>query len=59
MEIDHVKQVCEHEPCRCEVEGGQPYCSEYCRNAAEFTDEPEDPEDRVGCGCGHAACDRG
>jgi len=57
MEIDHIKEKCRHEQCTCEVEAGHPYCSEYCRNATEFTDEvPRDEAVRGGCGCGHKEC---
>jgi hypothetical protein len=52
-----VKEQCQHEQCTCDVEAGHPYCSEYCRNAAEFTDEvARDESERGGCGCGHAGC---
>lgn len=57
MQVDHVKHKCEHEPCNCKVEADESYCSEYCRNAAEFTEDPEDPGDRLGCGCGHPGCE--
>lgn len=58
MEIDHVKEQCKHDRCTCEVEAGHPYCSEYCRNADEFSEDiAGDEEERIGaCGCGHAEC---
>ena len=57
MEIDHPKEKCRHAQCTCDVEAGHPYCSEHCRNAAEFTNEvPRDEAHRGGCGCGHPGC---
>lgn len=58
MQVDHVKEQCQHARCTCEVEPGQPYCSEYCRNTAEFERHDQSDEDkRVGhCGCGHEGC---
>lgn len=57
MEVDHVKEKCQHEQCTCEVEAGQSYCSEHCRSAAEFTTEViRDNTRRGGCGCGHEGC---
>lgn len=63
MQVDHPneesKQQCKHERCTCEVDAGHPYCSDYCRNAAEFTEEPsldEDIAQHGQCGCGHPQC---
>lgn len=43
-------QNCAHEGCRCQVEQGEEYCGDFCREhtASGPTGEP--------CGCGHAAC---
>jgi len=46
---------CDHDICNCSVtgpvEGGDVYCSEFCRDADERTLESES------CACGHPACD--
>jgi hypothetical protein len=60
MQIDHIKEKCGNPNCGCEVEAGHPYCSEYCRSAAEFPDAGSDvPSDRAVCGCGHDGCSEG
>jgi hypothetical protein len=43
---------CPHPGCRCQVEGGQKYCSEYCERHALH---PEGGSRHV-CECGHTAC---
>ncbi|MGH8147791.1 MAG: hypothetical protein ACREPY_15855 [Rhodanobacteraceae bacterium] len=55
MQIDHLKQQCQHEGCGCEVEAGHPYCSEYCRDASEYSDNADEAP-HGGCGCGHSEC---
>ena len=56
MEIDHPKERCRHEGCRCEVEADKQYCSEHCRKADQNPD-PADPRIQGGaCGCGHSQC---
>jgi hypothetical protein len=40
---------CAHIPCMCDVEPGQEYCGEACRDAGS-----EDVE--IACQCGHATC---
>ncbi|HJU07408.1 MAG TPA: hypothetical protein VJ727_02900 [Rhodanobacteraceae bacterium] len=56
MEIDHPKQRCGHEGCRCEVGADKQYCSEHCRKADQNPD-PADPRIQGGaCGCGHSEC---
>lgn len=46
---------CDHDICNCSVtgsvEGGDVYCSDYCRDADESSLESET------CACGHPACD--
>ncbi len=46
---------CDHDICNCSVtgpvEGGDVYCSEFCRDADERTLESES------CACGHPARD--
>jgi hypothetical protein len=42
---------CQHEGCLCQVEGGQQFCSDYCRAHAEGTQHAEHV-----CECGHPAC---
>jgi hypothetical protein len=41
---------CEHEGCGCQVEAGQSFCSDFCRDHVSSgpTGEP--------CGCGHPEC---
>jgi len=46
------KIKCAHEPCVCDVDPGQAYCSAYCEQAA--TRQP--PDDEADCRCGHAHC---
>jgi hypothetical protein len=41
---------CEHQGCKCQVEEGQQFCSDYCREHAGAGHE----EHR--CECGHPAC---
>lgn len=56
MEIDHPKERCIHEGCRCNVELGKQYCSEHCRNADQNSG-PTRPRIQGGaCGCGHTDC---
>lgn len=38
---------CKLVSCRCEIEFGDIFCSEECRNASRVTDE---------CPCGHKHC---
>jgi hypothetical protein len=60
MEVDQNKKECRYEPCGCKVEAGHPYCSEYCRSAAEVSDQaPTDENGRGACGCGHSQCGSG
>ncbi|HEY3519449.1 MAG TPA: hypothetical protein VGK80_00220 [Rhodanobacteraceae bacterium] len=56
MEIDHPRQRCRHEGCRCDVESGQQYCSDHCRNADENPDRADMRVQGGACGCGHAEC---
>ncbi|MBV8530428.1 MAG: hypothetical protein JO104_03850 [Candidatus Eremiobacteraeota bacterium] len=46
---------CTHERCNCSViaaiDGGDAYCSGYCRTATEESVESET------CACGHPQCD--
>jgi hypothetical protein len=42
---------CGHDTCRCEVEAGQEFCSDHCREHAGMSDHAEHV-----CECGHAAC---
>jgi hypothetical protein len=46
---------CSHELCNCMVmgpaEGGDAYCSTYCRNADDGGIESD------ACACGHPECD--
>ena len=39
---------CLHEPCKCEVDSGNHFCSEQCESA----DAAVSPE----CPCGHQQC---
>jgi hypothetical protein len=41
---------CQHEGCKCQVEQGQEYCSEYCRQHSAEGHEGHT------CDCGHPAC---
>ncbi len=43
--------MCEHESCKCQVESGQHFCSDYCSQHA--TEGHQDHR----CECGHPACD--
>jgi hypothetical protein len=47
------KIKCAHEPCVCDVDPGQAYCSQFCERAATR----QTPGDDDGtCRCGHAHC---
>lgn len=39
---------CAHPACTCEVEKGQKYCSQYCKDAKGTLE--------LACGCGHETC---
>ncbi|HUF79897.1 MAG TPA: hypothetical protein VMN03_02085 [Burkholderiales bacterium] len=55
--IGHLNN-CAHPGCLCQVNPGERYCGDYCRDAAEQR-KPSDPPMRTQparCGCGHAAC---
>ena len=39
---------CAHVSCHCQVQGGEDYCSEYCRDAEGVA--------VVTCRCGHEPC---
>jgi len=45
---------CSHDPCNCSVigpvEGGEVYCSDFCRGAEQGLESES-------CGCGHPQCD--
>jgi hypothetical protein len=41
---------CQHAGCRCQVEQGQQYCGDYCRQHAT-----EGHEEHA-CECGHPDC---
>jgi len=56
MQIDHPQGKCQHEGCGCEVEAGNQYCSEFCRQAAEQPDVDELEVHGGNCGCGHPEC---
>lgn len=59
MQIDHLREQCHYGPCTCNVAPGSEYCSDYCRQAAEFS-EPDVRDEEVArrgdCGCEHAEC---
>jgi len=38
---------CAHDMCTCDAKGGEPYCSEACRDATNVADR---------CPCGHDVC---
>jgi hypothetical protein len=40
---------CAHTGCRCEVEPGTRYCSDYCEEHGDHADDHA-------CECGHDAC---
>ncbi len=42
---------CVHRSCRCQVQDGEDFCSDHCREAAAKTGH----EDHR-CECGHPAC---
>ena len=42
---------CQHEGCECKVEGGDAYCSEQCREAAQ-----KGAGTGGKCSCGHSGC---
>ena len=42
---------CAHRPCQCSTEGGDPYCSEWCRDVANGIMPAGDS-----CECGHEDC---
>ena len=42
---------CQHEGCTCQVEAGQEFCSDYCRDHASETGHGAHA-----CGCGHPGC---
>jgi hypothetical protein len=46
MDMDN----CGHEGCKCQVSGGEQYCSDHCREhgPGPGTGQP--------CGCGHPLC---
>lgn len=48
---------CSYEPCNCSVvgpaEGGEAYCSPFCRDADRGGSENESDF----CACGHPPCD--
>lgn len=46
---DKKTKKCAHIPCMCDVEPGQEYCGDACRDAGS-----EDVE--IACQCGHATC---
>ena len=41
--------TCAHEPCRYEIQHGEKYCSQWCKDAGSG-------EVEIACECGHAAC---
>ena len=43
------KTKCAHIPCRCDVQPGEEYCGEVCRDAGS-----EDVE--IACQCDHMPC---
>lgn len=43
---------CAHEACQSVISGGDsPYCSDYCRQAAQLGDST------AACACGHIDCE--
>ena len=40
---------CAHIPCLCDVQNGQEYCGDICREAGR-------EEVEIACQCGHPAC---
>jgi hypothetical protein len=43
------EKKCAHIPCTCNVQPGQKYCGEACRNAGSA-------EVEIACQCDHASC---
>lgn len=46
------KNLCNHAGCRCEIEPGEKYCGDYCREEP-FTGMEQKP---MSCRCGHEPC---
>jgi hypothetical protein len=43
------QKTCAHIPCTCQVESGQKYCSDSCKDAGSG-------EVEIACECGHTTC---
>ena len=49
MAANEKNNKCAHIPCLCEVQDGQEYCGEICRDAGS-------EEVEIACQCNHAQC---
>ena len=47
--MDEKQRKCAHEPCNCDVQPGQKFCSEWCTDAGAN-------EVEIACECGHEPC---
>ena len=52
---------CAHPGCKCTVQTGQTYCSDYCQQQAQQAQGGQQRQQGAasgsgGCGCGHPAC---
>ena len=52
------ERLCAHGVCNCAAEEGSDYCSPYCRQAGDRTNNvvERDENQIILCDCGHPAC---
>ena len=48
--------VCAHGVCNCPPSDGSDFCSPYCEQVGQTTNDTVDEAHRIICDCGHPTC---
>ncbi|HVF51700.1 MAG TPA: hypothetical protein VNA19_16570 [Pyrinomonadaceae bacterium] len=49
-------KICTHGVCNCPATQDSDFCSPYCENVGETTNNTLDDNQKIICDCGHPTC---
>lgn len=54
--METTERICAHGICNCVATEGEEYCSPYCAQVGETTNNTPDENQKIICDCGHPTC---
>lgn len=54
--METTERICAHGVCNCVALEGSDFCSPYCAQVGETTNNTLDENQKIICDCGHPTC---